>query len=219
MSDLSLQQDIMQALADNPLVRADEIAVEVRNGDVVVRGTVGTEVQHEEAARTVRAVPGIHEVDVRLDVRLMGPEARADADTEAAVLDALIADRDVHASTIDVDAHGDSVTISGLVELDSQRERAERIALGVGGVSHVRNELRVWQPISADDVAARVTAAVGGGGDEAADHVTVSVREADVVLTGHVSSAEHRDAALAAAGEVPGVADVHDHLSVRAPLA
>jgi osmotically-inducible protein OsmY len=41
---------------------------------------------------------------------------------------------------------GDSVTLSGFVEAASQRDRASRIALGVGGVAHVDNKLRVFLP-------------------------------------------------------------------------
>jgi len=53
----------MQALADNPLVHPDEIAVQTDDyGDVVLRGTVGSLVQRTEAARTTRHVPGVHDV-------------------------------------------------------------------------------------------------------------------------------------------------------------
>ena len=57
MSDITLQSAVMRALAENPLVRADEIAAQVRDGDVVLRGTVGSLVQTAEADRTARAVP------------------------------------------------------------------------------------------------------------------------------------------------------------------
>jgi osmotically-inducible protein OsmY len=35
-----------------------------------------------------------------------------------------------------------------------------------------------------------------------------------VTLTGMVASSAHRDAAIAAARNAPGVAEVHDHLTV-----
>jgi osmotically-inducible protein OsmY len=43
------------------------------------------------------------------------------------------------------------VTLSGLVELATNRDRAERVTLGVAGVSHVHNRLKVLVPVSADD--------------------------------------------------------------------
>jgi osmotically-inducible protein OsmY len=216
VSDRPLQAAIMQALADNPLVHPDEIAVEANEyGDVVLRGTVGTAVQRAEVARTTRRVPGVHDVDDQLRVRLMGIDGRTDADTQAAVLAALIDDDELHAGDIDVHAHDGTVTLRGLVELEAQRDRAERIALGIGGVEQVVNRLRVWLAVSSDDVAERVTDAIGATAIVGADEITVSVVDNDVTLTGLVTSPEHREAALAAAANAPGVAHVHDALLVR----
>jgi osmotically-inducible protein OsmY len=216
VSDPSLQDAIMQALADNPRVHPDEIAVQTdAYGDVVLRGTVGSIVQRAEAARTTRGVPGVRDVDDQLRVRLMGIDGQADADTEAAVLAALIADDRLHASDIDVEARAGTVTMRGVVEIASQRDRAERVALGVGGVSHVDNRLRTWLTVSADDVAERVTDAIGAPAIVGVDQITVSVVDNDVTLTGIVASPEDREAALAAAAGAPGVAHVHDALLVR----
>lgn len=55
MSNLSLVQAMMQALADNPRIHPDEIAVEADDyGDVALRGTVGSILQRAEAGRTTR---------------------------------------------------------------------------------------------------------------------------------------------------------------------
>jgi len=216
MSDVSLKAAVMRALADNGLVHADEIAVEVLNRDVTLRGTVGSPIQHREAARTARSVPGVRRVDDQLEIKHLSIEGRADADTEAAVLDALIADDELYAADVDVDVDGDTVTLRGVVELPAQRDRATVIALRAGGVRHVSNVLKVWLTVSADDVAARVTQAVGVGTITGADEIEVTVRDSDVTLTGTVSSREHHDAALEAAASAPGVAGVHDALNVRA---
>jgi osmotically-inducible protein OsmY len=216
MPDPSLTSAVMQALADNRRVHADEIAVQDLDGDVVLRGTVGSMLQRAEAARTVRNVQGVHRVDDQLRVRPLGVDGRADADTEAAVLDALIADDELHPADVDVEVRDGAVTLRGMVELASQRDRAERIALGVPGVTAVHNRLRVWLTISADDIAERVTDAIGPAAVAGIDDIRVTVRDNDVTLTGMVSSDEHRATALAAAAAVPGVSDVHDELRLRA---
>ena len=214
MSDQSLQRAVMEALAGNPRVHATEIAVQVDDGDALLRGTVGSLVQQVEAARTARAVAGVRHVDDRLAVRPLGIDGRADADTQAAVLAALIDDDRIHARGIDVRADDGVVTLSGTVEIASQRDLAERIALGVGGVERVRNELRVWLTVSADDVAERVTDAIGADAIVGADRITVIVSDNDVTLTGSVRSLEHREAAVAAAARAPGVMRVHNQLSI-----
>jgi osmotically-inducible protein OsmY len=215
VSDHTLERAVMAALADNQLVHADEIAVEALGDYVILRGTVGSPVQRVEAVRSARRVPGVRSVEELLHVRPLGIDGRADADTEAAVIAALIDDGGVPAAGIDVDADGDTVALSGLVDVAAQRDRAERVALGVGGVAHVHNALRVFLTVSADEVAERVTDAIGFDAVVGADRIAVAVRDNDVTLTGAVGSPEHRVAALAAAANAPGVAAVHDELTVR----
>jgi osmotically-inducible protein OsmY len=157
MSDHTLEKAVMQALAENRRVHPDEIAVQALDGTVILRGTVGSLVQQVEAARTARHVLGVQSVEDQLRVRPMGPDGRADADTRAAVLSALIDDDELHAADIDVEVEDGDVTLSGLVELSRARERAERVALGVAGVTSVHNRLKVLVPASEDDVLRPVT--------------------------------------------------------------
>jgi hyperosmotically inducible periplasmic protein len=152
MSDHTLEKAVMQALADNRRVHPDEIAVQAIDGTVILRGTVGTLVQQVEAARTARHVLGVQSVEDQLRVRPLGIDGRADADTRAAVLAALIDDDELHAADIDVDANDGTVTLSGLVEFPGARDRAERIALGVGGVTSVHNRLKVLVPVPLEEL-------------------------------------------------------------------
>jgi osmotically-inducible protein OsmY len=145
LPDLALRGRIVEALADALYVAVSEIAVECHDdGDVVLRGSVVNLRQRAEAVRTARGVPGVRAVDDQLRTRPVGDDHRTDAETEAAVLNALILDDAVPAYGIDVDVHGGEVTLRGPVEIASERDAAERIALRVPGVSEVRNRLKVW---------------------------------------------------------------------------
>jgi osmotically-inducible protein OsmY len=210
----ALEQNIMEALAANPRVKADEISVQAFGGDVTLRGTVGSVVQREEAMRTARDVTGVNSVTDGLRLGLLDASRRADADTEAAVLDALNADTAVRGSDIDVAVRDGAVTLSGLVELVSQRDRAERDALAVPGVASVHNRLLVVFPVSADDVAERITDAIGLNAIVGADALTVTVRDDAVTLSGTVRSRADHDTALAAAAAAPGVTDVRDEMRI-----
>jgi osmotically-inducible protein OsmY len=210
----ALEQDIMEALAGNRRVNADEISVQAFGGDVTLRGTVGSVVQREEAVRTTRHVTGVNSVTDGLRLGLLDASRRADADTEAAVLDALNGDTAAGGSDIDVAVRDGAVTLSGLVELASQRDRAERDALAVPGVASVHNRLCVVFPVSADDVAERITDAIGLNAIVGADSLTVTVRDDAVTLSGTVRSRADHDTALAAAAAAPGVTDVRDEMRV-----
>ena len=156
MTDHRLEEEITRALAANPRVHSGEIAVEARDGNVILRGTVGNLLERTRALRTTRAVPGVRTVDDQIRVRLIGL-GRADAETTAAVLEALIGEDALHADDVDVTSRDGVVTLRGPVELPFQRAEAERVAMSVPGVSHVRNELDVWPRASADDVAGELT--------------------------------------------------------------
>src|SRR3954454_448739 len=171
----ALEQDIMEALAGNPRVSPDEISVQAFGGDVTLRGTVGSVVQREAAVRATRHVTGVKSVTDRLRLGVLVTSRRADADTEAAVLDALNADAAVRASDIDVAVRDGAVTLSGLVDLASPRDRAGRGGPGGPGPDSVHNRLRVVFPVSADDVAVRITDAIGLDAIVGADSLTVTV--------------------------------------------
>jgi osmotically-inducible protein OsmY len=205
----------MSALANDPHVRVDSIAVEAYGGDVTLRGSVGSLRERADAVRVADRVDGVQRVMAQLKIRIMTPEVRADADTEAAVLDALIADDLVQAADVEVDARDGHVTLRGLVEYEAQRERAGRLARAVAGVEDVDDRLSVLVAISADDIAERITDAIGADAQVGIDQVDVRVDDNDVTLTGWVTSPDHRAAALAAATRTPGVTHVNDQLSVR----
>jgi osmotically-inducible protein OsmY len=219
MSDHPLERTIMQALADNPHVHADEIAVEALDGDVLVRGTVGAMLQRLEAVRTIRGVDGVRSVEDELRVRPMGAAAQADADTQAAVLAALIGDDSVRAADVNVQCRDGVVTLRGLVELAHRRDRAERVALAVPGVRRVKNHLKVLSVVSAEAVAELVTDAIGADAIVGAAQITVNVDDDVVTLTGTVRTPAEREAAVAAAAGARGVNDVHDKVRVVAPAS
>jgi osmotically-inducible protein OsmY len=68
--------------------------------------------------------------------------------------------------------------------------------------------------VSADDVAERVTDALGRDAILGRDRITVRVTGNDIALTGWVTSPAQHDAAIAAAEGAPGVARVHDEIAV-----
>jgi osmotically-inducible protein OsmY len=211
MRDHTLQTTIMQALEDDPRVDDDEIAVMCfSGGHVVLRGAAAGPAKRTQAVRTTRTVEGVRDVDDQLRPRRPGVGSRADARTEAAVLNAFIADDALPAEAMHVHAADGAVTLSGSVNLPYQRDEAEAVARGVAGVAQVRNQLRVWAAVSQNEVLKRVAAAVGDGADE----LTVTAHDGVVTLSGTVRSAGDRDAAIAAAAGTPLVIDVEDRMRV-----
>ena len=212
MFDQTLRSRVVQALAGNPGVDDDEIAVECFDGGhVVLRGTAESPVKSTHAVRTASAVPGVRTVDDQLSPRRRGVAHRADARTQAAVLNALIADDVLPGETIHVRVSDGALTLSGRVDLPFQRDKAEQVANSVPGVSLISNHLTVWRAISVNEVVERLTEAIG---EDAADQLTVTADDAVVTLSGTVRSGADRDAAIAAAAGARAVVDVEDEIRV-----
>jgi osmotically-inducible protein OsmY len=210
--DHALQSRVAQALAANPRVDDDEIAVECFDGGhVVLRGHAESPVKSTHAVRTTGEVSGVRTVEDQLSPRRRDVRHRADARTEAAVLNAFIADDALPAETMRVQVSDGTVTLSGLVHFPFQLEEAEKVAMRVPGVSRVRNDLDVWIAVSVNEVTERVTDAIG---EDAADRLRVTARDNVVTLSGTVQSTAERDAAIAAAAAAAAVGDVEDRIRV-----
>jgi osmotically-inducible protein OsmY len=214
MRDHALEQTVADALATDPRVDNDAIAVECfAGGHVALRGSAESPAEATHALRIAYGVAGVRDVEDYLRPRLPGVSRRHDARTEAAVFRALIADGALPAETMHVSASDGTVTLSGSVDFASQRDAAEDVARRVPGVSQLRNQLSVWIAVSPTDVLKRVSDAIGADG---ADRLTVTARDNVVTLSGTARSAADRDAALAAAAGARMVADVQDGIRVVA---
>lgn len=66
-----------------------------------------------------------------------------DAAVTAKVKSALIADNTVSAFDVEVETYKGHVQLSGFVDTDAQRQRAEQLARGVAGVTDVSNNIRL----------------------------------------------------------------------------
>src|SRR5512133_2180242 len=214
MRDHALEQTVAQALAADPRVDDDTIAVECfAGGHVVLRGSAESPAKATRALRTAGGVAGARDVEDQLRPRRPGVGRSQDARTEAAVLRAFIDDDALPAETIHVTASDGTVKLGGTVDFPYQRDEAEAVARQVAGVSQVRNHLSVWIAVSPNEVLDRVADAIGA---DSADQLTVTARDNVVTLTGTVRCTGDRDAAIAAAAGSPLVAGVEDQIRVLA---
>lgn len=157
-----------------------------------------------------------------------------DAWLDGKVETSLTLNRYLNPFAIETDVQGGVVTLTGIVESEVDKELAGEIALGVDGVTEVRNQLKVQPGAAAAgvrprdeqgrDFAARfddatTTARVKYAlltheGTDAGD-INVDTVNGVVFLTGRTNSGEERDLAGRVAGNVEGVAEVENRLEVE----
>jgi osmotically-inducible protein OsmY len=214
MTDEKLQVQVFEELLSDPKLASASIAVAADDGVIVLRGTVETLRQKLEAQRAAERVHGVKKVTNDLEVRLIGPKGKEDAELRADVLQALMLDSLVP-STIDAQVSDGFVTLTGSADYQFQREEAEHVVINIVGIVALNDEIKLVHPSpSADEVKRTIGESFERNASIDAGRVRVSTSEDTVVLEGLVSSWAEHDAAVAAAWSASGVKHVDDRLQV-----
>ena len=214
MTNAELELDVTDELFWDPKIDSAAVAVSADDGEVTLRGTVGSFRQKREARNAAERVWGVIDVNNELKVRILTEQRREDADLRGDVLQALMLDSLVP-TTIDAKVEYGYVTLTGNADWQYQRDEAEFIAGNIIGVTGVENDvyLNVLQP-SPSDVRESIKKALKRDAKLDAASLSVETVNGTVVLTGTVHSWSERDAAVAAAWAAPGVTAVDDLLTV-----
>jgi osmotically-inducible protein OsmY len=146
-TQMSVQDAIREALdQDSRLPHPSEVAVLFEEGVATLRGTVGSFRQRLAAVRDARKVPGVEYVEDQIEVRILDPDTRSDAEVRGFVLQGLASDPDVPADLIDVKVTDGVVTLSGEVSYQFQSDAAVDDVAEVFGVIGLTNDIQVINP-------------------------------------------------------------------------
>jgi osmotically-inducible protein OsmY len=213
--DLRVQQEVIEELAWDILVRASAIGVSVDDGVVTLSGTVdsyGKKLAAEHAAHRVRGV-----LDVANDIAVQpeGNSARSDTEIAHAVRTAMEWNLLVPDRRIRTTVSNGYVTLEGDVETVYERDEAEHVARRLAGVRGVHNHIHV-NPIdlSSDDIRLALEQALERRASREAERIQVEVERGVVTLTGRVHSWREKRAVLGAVGHSQGVHLVKDNLRI-----
>lgn len=125
----------------------------------------------------------------------------------------------IETSDIAVSADDGIVTLRGDVKAFIERETAERATLRVYGVKAVANEIHVRPPggyeRSDSEIAQAVVIALKWHASVPEEHITISVRDGQVILKGTVDWQFQKDAAGWAVRTLVGVRCVTNHVAIR----
>jgi osmotically-inducible protein OsmY len=213
--DEALRRAILGELDWDALVDATQLDVTVGGGLVTVVGTVSSVAEKVAALQATEAVVGVHDVVVRVDVKVPLAAERTDADLDDVVeqvlaWDALVPEQDLTHRVVD-----GRVTLGGTVPTERQRQEAERAVGHLMGVAEVTNEIRISDPdLTPDDVRRAIGEALRRRAAHSARHIYVTIDGSTIILVGSVQTSEEKRAILGAVRHAPGVDLVCDELTV-----
>jgi len=140
--DRDIRAAVHEELVTDPLVDADDIVVEVFDGQVSLNGTVPSQDQSAKAVATAQRVAGVTTVHNLLAIALPSRDYGDDSALAQLVNEALAADRAVPDGVRATAREGD-VFLTGTVSYSAQRAAAEDAVAGVAGVLSVTNQIEV----------------------------------------------------------------------------
>lgn len=222
--DVEVREEVERILRWNAYVDAGRIGVEVRDGQVVLSGTVGS-LAEKTRARELAWVPGVRAVSAS-DLEVASDPAaeaqrtlpRPDPGDEAvrdAVWDALLYDPRVEVANVDVSVDDGYVTLRGIVDNLRAKRSAASDARNVFGAWAVENLLRA-RPEDLPDSTVRSEVVQALSEDPYVERFELSVMVDDgrVYLNGQVDSWYDRARADDVAARQSGVAGVSNFIEV-----
>lgn len=223
-SDVDILTDVESALAVDPATDSYEIAVTVNDGIVTLTGSVESFAEKEIAARVVKGVKGVVDVENELDITY--PVARSDSEIQAEIERRLELNPSIKESLIQVQVEDGEATVSGTVATAAERTQVVNAAW-TSGVSEVNTsglfvdweasqEALEMPTIRTDEEIRRaVQDALAFEPRVLSTNVDVSVENGVATLTGTVDSYNARWLAEQTARDVTNVWRVKNYLRVR----
>ena len=213
-TDGEIQQDALEELTWDAAVDASKLDVTVAGGVVTITGQVAAYAEKREAERLVEMIPGVREVIVNINVVMA--QSFDDAELCVAIHNALSWAAYLPEKSVKVRVEDGWVTLSGTVHWGFQRQNAEDAVRYMKGVRGLSNAITVAnRGKRVDGTRADIEAALARCYDAEDQHVSVSVDERVVTLSGTVTNWWHRYLARNSAWNAPGVEDVRDHMQIR----
>ncbi|AJC17137.1 BON domain-containing protein [Pandoraea sputorum] len=215
-TDIQLQRDVMDELARDTNIHANDIGVEVRDGIVTLSGDVGSFLEKCEAERVASKVAGARAIVVSLEVKPANHDRQTDADIARAALAILKWHAGLPPEGMHVKVENGWVTLEGAAPMYTQRLQAENAVRALRGVKGVINDIRVEGSPHRREIVGHIAAALSRQAQREASHLEISLLgNGEVLLTGTVHSLAEKEAIRGAAMSTHGVSAVVDRLQVE----
>lgn len=150
------------------------------------------------------------------EIEVRYPQNTKCADDEIAQRALKIIDWDIQlpSDAIQVKVQNGAVTLTGKVDWNYQKTRAEAAVRRLSGVISIINSIEVHPRVDAQNIKRRIEQALKRNAELEASGIKVDVSGGRVLLKGKVKAWYERAVAEQAAWAVPGVRTVEDHLTV-----
>jgi osmotically-inducible protein OsmY len=216
MIDLALKQKVLDELAWQPGFDESDIGVTVRGGFVTLSGHVKSYVEKYAAERAAGRVTGVRAIadEIEVRVRHLSSVDHDDAELAKRAFDVISWDLSVPKNRVKIKIEKGWVILEGDVDWHFQKQAAEADIRNLPGVMGVSNAIEVKPKAKVSNVEQQIKAAFRRNAEFEAENIVITLDGRAVTLTGQVGSYHERTLAADTAWSAPGVAEVHDLMTV-----
>lgn len=213
-SDTDINRDVEAELRFRPDIDERDIAVKVNSSVVTLTGFTRTFLDKQRAEDAVKRIAGVSGVANDIEVRLGDGGALTDPEITRAAVQAIHLEVPGASENIKVLVHHGYVTLEGKVEWQYLKDRAEGAVRRQRGIMGVTNSISVEPAAKSGEIKQRIEEAFRRSAQVDADRIIVEARGSEVTLRGKVRSWAEREEAQQTAWCAPGVARVHNEITV-----
>lgn len=215
-TSLDLQEEVIEELAYDPRITANDIAVTVTEGVVTLRGSVPSFNQKWEAEDAVKRVRGVRGIADDLVVDLPAMHVRTDSDLALAI-ERRFASSFIIPSDVKFIVRDGHVALCGEVPWYYQCQEAAYEARRVVGVQDVANLIMVKSAttLTNDEIKRKIHAEFERMADLDAKGLSVAVFDGTVTLSGNVRTWLEKEKAGQAAWSLPGVTRINNFIGIN----
>lgn len=228
VTDKQLNRKVVKVFANDESFDASEVKVEIENGKASVDGQVDSLAEKRLAEEKLASMTGIREIENNLEIT--DRTKRSDAEIQEIVSGLLDNAAALDENEIEVEVEEGKVILNGTVASLAQKRKAFELA-SVAGVAEVdtiglevdwkKNDGLVrkqrYEKSTDDSIGAAIRSALGSHPllVAVADQIQVSVKNAEVELTGKTSRVAMKEAAAEVAADTVGVQGVTNKIQVE----
>ncbi|MBI5675077.1 MAG: BON domain-containing protein [Nitrospirae bacterium] len=204
-------------------LKDDDIKIKSEDGAVTLKGTVAEEYHKSLAHDTVASLPGVKNVDNRLEVKGEHPAEMSDAWITAKVKTTLLFHRSVSAMT-EVSTKEGNVILRGEADNQAQKDLTTEYVKDIEGVKDVNNEMTVpktskmtptvGETIDDASITAQVKMTLLFHRSTSAVNTKVDTNKGVVMLGGKAKNMAEKDLVTKLVEDVKGVKSVKNMMTV-----
>lgn len=142
-TDIEIQKDILQEFKWQPLLRSASVRTEVKNGVVILSGTVDSYLKKILAEKVSRRVAGVKAIAEGIEVKYPANLQKSDSEIANAISGILKWHSVIHEENVHATVENGVVTLEGEVAWRCQKNHVEFQVEKLIGVTKIINKLKV----------------------------------------------------------------------------